>query len=106
MEGQLIATWAGVGLTILGTIIGLIKYFGGEIESVRKEGDAKTARVYERFDEYKQNVESKFVFKDLCTMSHQNSSANIEKLEQRVDKGFTELNNKMDKFLNVLIEKQ
>lgn len=106
MEAQIIGTWVGIVASIVGTIIGLIKYFGTQLSKTRDESEARVSRVYERFDDYKKNIEEKFVYKDMCHNVHQNGSENFRRLEERVEKGFSELTANLNNLRDTIMNKQ
>ena len=101
--GTLVGIVLGVLGSVLGTTIGLYKYFTGRMDKIQKECSEKIARVYERFDEYKTNVESKFVHMDMCELKHENNNVNFIRLEQRVEEGFKRVDAKLDELQKLFI---
>lgn len=70
-----------------------------KIEVSGKEQDKKTARVYERFDEYKNFIESQFVRKEMCGVMHSNTASAINLQNARLDS----LEKKMDELKDILV---
>lgn len=75
----------------LWTVIGLLLTNAGFLFGMWKYFDGRISRVYQRFDEHKESVESKFVRKDLCSMVHTNTADHLTQLESRIEKRFDKL---------------
>jgi len=60
--------------------------------------------VYERFDQYKTNIENKFVYKDMCSILHQNNSTNFSKLENRMEEGFRQVDAKLTELQQMFVK--
>ena len=82
----------GVILAILGSIVGMYKYFNSRI-----------SRVYERFDVYKTLIESKFVYREMCAVLHENNSSNFSKLERRMELGFQSVDEKLNELQKIVL---
>lgn len=69
--------------------------FNALLELREAENGKAIGRVYQRFDEYKGNIESRFVSKEMCNVLHASSSATMISLEKKID----ELVKKVDAIL-------
>jgi len=92
MSGDVIGV-GGLLLTNIGVMIGMFRYFNSRI-----------ARVFERFDEYKNDINSKFVVKDLCKVMHENNASNLGGLEARLNQRLESLEKKTDDNFKVVID--
>ena len=92
-----IGEWVGLSSLLITNI--------GAVYLTYNNFNRKISRIYERFDEYKihieENVEKKFVQKDLCSVVHNNSSSNLNGLEERIEKRF----DKLDEQITILLNK-
>jgi hypothetical protein len=76
------------------------------LEEAIKSGDAKRARIYERFDEYKNLVENQFVRKETCGIMHSSTAQEVAKIYARMDgfdSRFNDLNSKLDNMKDLII---
>jgi hypothetical protein len=103
-------TWISFGALILGfigAILGAMRYLVGLIGKVADADEKRVSRVYERFDEYKKhiedNVDSKFVHRDLCNNMHTNNSQNLAEFKAYVMEAFKTLDIKIDKLVDKFI---
>jgi hypothetical protein len=74
--------------------IGLYKYV-----------NARVSRIYGRFDEYKERIEARFVYREMCQVLHQNNTDNFIKLEKRVDDGFKSVEQKIGDLQKLVLNK-
>ncbi len=88
-----LSSLGGLAVSIITGIVGLYKYI-----------NARISRVYERFDEYKKNMEEKFVVKDMCKVLHQNNTENFNKLEQRMEQGFKDTQEQIRDLSNKILD--
>lgn len=56
-----------------------------KISIAKEEGDQKRQRIYSRFDEYKNFVETSFVRRDMCGLLHASTAQAVEKMIAKVD---------------------
>jgi hypothetical protein len=87
----------------LWTVIGLLITNAGFLFGMWKYFDARLARVYERFDEHKDEVEGKYVRKDNCSLLHNNTASNLMSIEKRVDERFDKLERKVEESFNMIL---
>lgn len=81
----MLGEWVGLASLIAvnaGINIGIYKYFNNRLD-----------RVYKRLDEVKDNIDTKYVRKDVCSVMHTQTANNLSGLETRI----TERLNKLDK---------
>ena len=113
-------TWialVSVSLTGLGFVIGLFKYFTGQINQLRLEeekkiteaiqqGDEKRSRLYDRLDEIKKvhkeeiekihrNFTDTYVNSKMCSLVHNNTDNIIKEMKIKID----EMDKKIDKLV-------
>ena len=62
-----------------------------KITVAKDEGDVKRQRIYARFDEYKNFVETNFVRRDMCGLLHAGTASAVEKMMAKVDAVETKL---------------
>ena len=116
MTTSLLISIVSLGLAILGAVLGLYKYFVGKNEALRelhqkdidflkKDYDDKIGIVFRRFDEYKKNIEDKFVYRQICEVMHTNTAESFDKLDKKVDTGFTEVKQSLALLTEKLLNK-
>lgn len=66
-----------------------------------KEQDKKVARIYERFDEYKNFTEFQFVRKDMCGIMHNNTAGLVADITLRIDG----IDKKIDEIKDLIMSK-
>ena len=69
--------------------------FNALLDLKEAENGKAIGRVYQRFDEYKEHIEGRFVSKEMCNILHASSSATMISMEKKID----ELNKKVDAIL-------
>jgi len=95
-----------MSLAEIGILVSIVLGVVGAAGAMYRYFNGKIARVYERFDEYKQNVESKFVYREMCNVLHQNNSANFTKLETRMEDGFKSVYQKLDDLQKIFLKQK
>ena len=87
--------WAVLGLLITnaGFLFGMWKYL-----------DTRVGRVYERLDEVKADVETKYVRKENCSFLHNNTAENLKGVEYRMDIRFDKLEKKVEESFKMILE--
>lgn len=70
-----------------------------KITVAKDEGDAKRQRIYARFDEYKNFVETNFVRRDMCGLLHAGTASAVEKMTAKMD----DLEKKMDDLRTIVL---
>ncbi len=79
----------GVMCALIAVILGAYKFAAD-----------KAQRIYERFDDYKKNIEGRIertcVVKDMCALMHTTSNENIRRLEEQMKTGFDKIYLKID----------
>ena len=83
------ATVIGLLLTNAGVLFGMWQYF-----------DNRIGRVYSRLDEVKNDAETKYVRKDMCSIMHASSVKEIEGIEDRMIARFEQVEGKVDRMEN------
>lgn len=77
-----------------------------DLNNAVENGDKKRARIYERFDEYKNFVENTFVRREMCGMMHQSTSGEIGGLRGEINgikNDLNKLSEKLDAVKNLII---
>lgn len=85
---------------MMGIILGAYGYATKAVSDMKKETEERIKRVYERFDEYKKNIEGRIertcVVKDMCVVMHNTNDVNIKRIEESMVHGFNTLSAKID----------
>lgn len=89
---QWVALWTLIA-TQIGSNVAMYKYFDGRIN-----------RIYERFDNHKKYLDEKFVGKDICKISHDNTSTNLTGVETRMSTRFDKLEKRVEDSFNMIID--
>lgn len=87
----------------------LDKKFEKDLATAIDNGDKKRARIYERFDEYKNFVEGQFVRKEMCVVVHNSSAQELGKINGRMDSfegQLRGLNDKLDDLKTLILQKE
>lgn len=74
--------------------------FSEKIDQSYRDSETRCTRIYQRFDEFKQTVEQKYVRRDMCTLLHDSTATSIYKLESKLDT----LTNKFDDLKNLILK--
>ena len=86
-------------LTNAGINVGIYRYF-----------NARLSRVYERLDIVKNEVDEKYVRKNLCDVMHQQNAVNLTGLETRLTERFNKLEGEtrdnFNRILSLLTDKK
>lgn len=87
--------WAllGILITNAGFLFGMWKYF-----------DTRLNRVYARFDEHKEDVESIYVRKDNCSLLHTNTASTLVGLENRLEVRLDKIDKKLEEAFQMIID--
>ena len=110
---------AALATTGLGFVVGLVKYFTGQINALRieeeikittaiQQGDDKRARIWERIDMIKKshkeeidtmqsNFTDTFVNSKMCSLVHNNTDNIIKEMKIKIDE--------MDKKIDTLLQR-
>lgn len=56
------------------------KQVTNDIQHISEEEGKKRARVYERLDEYKKDVDKKFVLREVCHTVHEQTTKKIDEM--------------------------
>ena len=59
--------------------------FHALLELKEAEFGKDIGRVYQRFDEYKMNMESNFVRREMCQLMHNGTTAQLAELSKKID---------------------
>ncbi len=90
----------GLMCALIAVILGAYGFAARATAEARKDSEERVKRVYERFDEYKKNIEGRIertcVVKDMCAVLHTNSDANIKRLEDQMTRGFDRIYTKIE----------
>lgn len=82
--GEIVAV-GGLVFTFAASQWGIYKYFDGRLTKQNSEHDVKIARIYERLDEHKKNIDDKYVMRNICEVLHKSTVNNLEGVEKRLD---------------------
>jgi hypothetical protein len=74
--------------------------FTEKITAAMHIDDEKRARVYVRFDEYKNFIETSFVRRDMCNVLHVNTATEVAKTNKRMD----DIERKIDELKDLIIK--
>lgn len=59
--------------------------YDAKILLLKSDSEGKVGRVYERFDEYKNFIETNFIRKDMCSVLHADNARIAQRTESRLD---------------------
>lgn len=68
------------GAIILGIVILIVR----QNKVVEERTDKKVKRVYSRLDEHKDDIERKYVLKEMCTVIHEQTQRDIKEIKENV----------------------
>lgn len=67
------------------------------LRTMEDDQDKKRTRVYERIDEIKKDNDVRFVRKDLCQLTNEVLNEKVDKIDKRLEEGFTKIFEKIDR---------
>lgn len=83
--GGLLATVWRVSWIVSQALATMKQEFNALLTLKDAEFDVKIGRIYQRFDEYKDSIESNFIRKEMCTVVHGSNSACLAEIIKKVD---------------------
>jgi hypothetical protein len=86
------------------TVLGLIATNGALLFGMWKYFDQRISRVYERFDEHKEEIKNEFVKKESCDLLHNNTANNLRGVENRMDARFDKLETKVESAFAMILD--
>lgn len=87
-------------LTFFAIVVSFSGILGSIVWKVSKSSDEKITQIYKNIRENKKEEDENFLRKDIFNVYQESMRDRIEAIEKRIEKGFLDVNRKLDKLLS------